>query len=268
MSDMVLEVRDISMRFGLVRALEGVSFSVPRGAFVAIIGPNGAGKSTLLQIILGLQAPTEGAVTLFGGPPAKFPARSLGYIPQLKTIDRSFPAKAIELVVTGLRRGWPWYIRKDEREAALAAMAQTGVDALADRQIAALSGGELQRVYLARSLVRKPTLVVLDEPTAGMDAMGEADMYHLLARYQEDVDATILMITHDWEGARFHASHALLLDRQLIDFGPSDEIARNERLMRMFGFTGHIESTHNSTNSADSPASPDAATPNGDHDVS
>ncbi len=264
MSKVAVAVDGIGMRFGRVEALQSVTFTVPEGAFVAIIGPNGAGKSTLLHIVLGLLAPSQGSVTLFGHTPAEFPATDLGYIPQLKTLDRSFPAKAIELVVTGLRRSWPWRINKEDREKALLAMEQTGVAQIAERPISALSGGELQRVYLARSLVRKPRLVILDEPAAGMDAMGEADMYHLLGKYQKENESTILMITHDWEGARYHASHVLLLDREMLDFGPPETLARNERLLRMFGFTGHVETTHTGTEELQTS---DKTLVNGDRDV-
>lgn len=264
MSQAAVKVDGIGMRFGRVEALQSVTFTVPNGAFVAIIGPNGAGKSTLLHIILGLLTPSQGSVRLFGHTPAEFPASDLGYIPQLKTLDRSFPAKAIELVVTGLRRSWPWRIHKEDRAKALTAMEQTGVAQLSERSINALSGGELQRVYLARSLVRKPRLVILDEPAAGMDAMGEADMYHLLGRYQKENESTILMITHDWEGARYHASHVLLLDRAMLDFGPPETLARNERLLRMFGFTGHVETTHAALDQVQTPGS---RQDNGERDV-
>lgn len=244
MSATAIEAERVSVRFGDHDALRGVSFSVPDGAFVALIGPNGAGKTTLLNVILGLQSVGIGSVKLYGNPPQQLPAQSLGYIPQVKTLDRSFPGHAIELVVTGIRRSWPWRISASDRSAALAAMERTGASRVADRPITKLSGGELQRVYLARALVRNPKLLVLDEPGAGMDLAGEAEMYHILEHYRRDHGATVLMITHDWEGARTHASHVLLMDRGLAAFGAPAEVAREERLLQVFGYKGHKAASH------------------------
>ncbi len=239
MTPPAVETERVAVRFGETHALRDVSFAAPEGSFVTIIGPNGAGKSTLLNVILGLQHADQGVVRIFGKPPEEVQPLDVGYVPQLKTLDRRFPAKAIELVVTGLTRKWPWRIREEQRVAALEAMNQAGVGQLADRPIPALSGGELQRVYLARCLVRKPRLLILDEPGAGMDVAGEAEMYHLLEDYQKASKATVLMITHDWEGARVHATHVLLLYQGLAGFGPPEEVAREDRLLSVFGFTGH-----------------------------
>jgi zinc transport system ATP-binding protein len=237
-------VDQVSVRFGAFEALRDISFEAPEGAYVAVIGPNGAGKTTLLNVLLGLLRPEKGTVSLFGRPPESLDPHALGYIPQVKTLDRTFPAQALELVVTGLRGRWPWRITADERETALASMTLTGVADIAARPVSVLSGGELQRVYLARSLVRKPRLLVLDEPGAGMDLAGEAEMYHILERYQRASGATVSMITHDWEGARTHASHVLLLDRALIGFGPAETVAAEENLLKVFGFAGHKAATH------------------------
>ncbi|MDP7640022.1 MAG: metal ABC transporter ATP-binding protein, partial [Candidatus Hydrogenedentes bacterium] len=234
MSEPAVSFDDVAVRFGSYDALRRVSFDVDPGGFVAIIGPNGAGKSTLLNVLLGVQAFSAGSIKVFGGPPSAFPPGDLGYVPQLKTLDRSFPAVALELVVTGLRRGWPWRIRAEERATAMRALERCGVGHAAKRSIAALSGGELQRVYLARSLVRPARLLILDEPAAGMDVSGEADMYHLLDDYQGETGATILMVTHDWEGARVHASDVLLLNRGVAAYGPSAEVATEARLMDAF----------------------------------
>jgi zinc transport system ATP-binding protein len=237
-------MQNVSVRYGAFRALDDVTVAIPEGAFVAVIGPNGAGKTTLLNTIVGISTPDDGRVQVFGEAPNLLPPKDLGYVPQLKTLDRSFPAQALELVVTGLRNRWPWRITAQERELAIASMKRTGVDHLAQRPIARLSGGELQRVYLARSLVRQPRLLVLDEPAAGMDVAGEAAMYHMLMEYQQEEGATVVMITHDWEGARYHASHVLLLNRALAAFGPPKEVAGDEQLLQVFGHIGHVKATH------------------------
>ena len=222
MTRAAVEIDGVSVRYGEFEALRDVSISVPEASYVAIIGPNGAGKTTLLAL----------------------PPEALGYVPQLKTLDRTFPAQAIELVITGMRRKWPWRVTVADRQTALNAMKQSGVDQVAARSISQLSGGELQRVYLARSLVRHPKLLVLDEPGAGMDLAGEAEMYHILERYQRESGATVLMITHDWEGARVHASHVLLMTPGEVIFGAPASIGSEKRLLRAFGFAGHAEETH------------------------
>ena len=178
------------------------------------------------------------------------PADDIGYLPQLKTLDLTFPAVVLELVVSGLRHAWPWRIRNEEREAAIEALRLTGVDALAERPVAVLSGGELQRVYLARSLVGRPRLLLLDEPGAGMDVTGEAEMYHVLEAYRSETNATVLMVTHDWEGARAHATQVLLIDRALVGFGPPEEWADETRLLQVFGHKGHIGATHEDSGDA------------------
>jgi zinc transport system ATP-binding protein len=234
-----IESERVSVRFGDFHALRDISFAAPDGAFVAVIGPNGAGKSTLLHVILGLQRADQGTVRLFGRPPDEMNPLEVGFVPQVKTLDRRFPGNALELVVTGITRRWPWRIRREHRERALEAMKEAGVAHVSHRDIAKLSGGELQRVYLARCLVRRPKLLILDEPAAGMDVAGEAEMYHLLQDYQKVSNATVLMITHDWEGARVHATHVLLMNHGLAGFGPPEEVAREDRLLAVFGFTGH-----------------------------
>ena len=240
----LVEAKGITVAFEEVTALDDVSFEVSEGSFVAIIGPNGSGKSTLLNSLLGLEKLAKGSAKLFGSDPWKARADDIGYLPQLKTLDRTFPAVALELVVSGLRHAWPWRIGLEEREAALRAMRLTGVDALAERPVAVLSGGELQRVYLARSLASRPRLLLLDEPGAGMDVTGEAEMYHLLESYRSQTNATLLMVTHDWEGARAHATHVLVINRSLVGFGAPEEWADEARLLEVFGHKGHIGATH------------------------
>lgn len=244
MSAAAIEATEVTVAYGDTVALNGVSFSVPTDSFTAIIGPNGAGKSTLLKVLLGLQAPTSGTIRVLGGPPEALDRNSLAYVPQKKTFATQFPATVLELVVSGITGGWPWRISNAHRERALHVMEQTGVTALADQSVRALSGGELQRAFLARSLVNTPQILLLDEPAAGMDMRGEAAMYHILCDYQSQQGATVMMITHDWEGARYHADQVLLLDRRIVDYGPAKKVASEARLLSLFGHRGHIHETH------------------------
>ncbi|WP_117237248.1 metal ABC transporter ATP-binding protein [Thermus sediminis] len=232
-----LEIRDLSVRFGEFWALEGISLSVPKGAFVAVVGPNGAGKSTLLKAVLGL-VPFLGEVRVFDQPLSQADPFWFGYVPQIKTFDRSFPALALELVLTGLRRRWPFRIGPSEREEGLRALGQVGAEDLAFRPLGRLSGGELQRVYLARALIRRPRLLLLDEPATGVDRVGEVDLYHHLDLYQKTSEATVLMITHDWEAAH-HATHVLVMNRKVMGFGPPERALTEACLRQAYGHVGH-----------------------------
>jgi len=239
MSNYAVEVADLSVKVGDHQALCNLSLRVPQTAFVAIVGPNGAGKSTFLKVLLGLIKPTTGSVKIFGKEPLQVAPDWIGYVPQAKTMDRSFPALSIELVYTGLTRKWPWRFTGEDRQKALTALEQVGAVHLAKRSIGRLSGGELQRVCLARSIVRQPKLIMLDEPATGIDAIGEEDMYRLLELYQKESGATLFMITHDWHTATHHADHVLLLNRKQIAYGAPGEALSEDNLRLAYGHIGH-----------------------------
>ena len=228
----------VSVRFGKVVALEDVSFDLYTGDTLAIVGPNGAGKSTLIKVALGLLRPNRGHAAIFGSDAGVEPRR-VGYVPQLKTFDRSFPATALELVVSGSRLQWPALITGRERREAGKALERVGAVHLIDRRLAGLSGGELQRVYLARALVRQPDVVLLDEPATGVDFLGEHDLYDLLESYQLKTSAAIVMITHDLSAARYHADQVLVLNRRAHGFGPPLEVLTDDCLREAYGHLGH-----------------------------
>lgn len=239
MNQSMIEVENLCVCFGEHLALREVAFQLKKGDFLAIVGPNGAGKSTLLKVLLGLVYPSEGMVKILGKNPKDLEPGLIGYVPQVKTMDRTFPAISLELVMTGLQPKWPWRLKKEKREKALEALKQVGAAHLAERSISKLSGGELQRVCLARSIVREPQLIMLDEPATGIDAVGEADLYLQLEKYQKKNNATIIMITHDWHAAMHHANKVLLLNKKMIAFGNPAEVLNEAHLRRAFGHVGH-----------------------------
>jgi len=239
MTEPAVEVENLSIKFEDHLALSGLSLQIPQKSFVAIVGPNGAGKSTFLKVLLGLVLPTTGKVKIFGKPPLRVDPNLIGYVPQFKTMDRSFPALSIELVYTGLTRNWPWRLNKNTREKVFKALEQVGAAHLAMRPIGRLSGGELQRVCLARSIVRQPKLLMLDEPATGIDAIGEEDMYRMLEVYQKQSGATLMMITHDWHAATHHADYVLLLNRKQISFGTPAKALKEDNLRLAYGHIGH-----------------------------
>jgi zinc transport system ATP-binding protein len=239
MNDFAVEVKNLSVKFEDHVALAELSMQIPKNSFVAIVGPNGAGKSTFLKILLGLISPTTGQVKIFGKTPQQVDPNLIGYVPQFKTMDRSFPAVSIELVYTGLSRKWPWRLGKDARQKACQALDQVGAAHLATRSIGTLSGGELQRVCLARSIVRQPKILMLDEPATGIDAIGEEDMYRMLEAYQKESGATVMMITHDWHAVTHHANYVLLLNRKQISFGSPGTALQEDKLRKAYGHIGH-----------------------------
>lgn len=234
-----VSLENITVQLGDHEALADVTLAIPERAFAAILGPNGGGKTTLVRVLLGLVEPTAGSVRVFGLPPHRASPRDLAHVPQVKTLDRRFPALAEELVATGLAPRWPWRLGGRAREEAREALSRVGAAHLIGRPIGALSGGELQRVYLARAIARRPRIVLLDEPATGMDAPGQMDMYRLLEAYQREAGATVIMVTHDWEAAFHHATHAVLVNRRIVGFGPPPEALREDRLREAFGHVGH-----------------------------
>lgn len=239
----VVHAHAVTVRFGDADVLQDVSFDLPAGSFLAIVGPNGSGKSTLVRVLLGLVTPQRGHAALFGAAAGAHPER-IGYVPQLKTFDRTFPATPLELVATGLRRTWPGKVTAAEREAAGSALERVGAAQLMHRPLARLSGGELQRAYLARALVRRPDLVLLDEPATGVDYLAEHDLYDLLEAYRREgarsgTQATIVMVTHDLAVARYHADAVLVLNRRVMAFGAPADALTDTTMQDAFGHRHH-----------------------------
>lgn len=233
-----VHIHNVSVRFGLVEVLTNVSLDLEPGRTLAIIGPNGGGKSTLIKVALGLIRPDSGHAAIFGHDAGVRPDL-IGYVPQLKTFDRTFPASAVELVVSGLRRSWPVHITRAEAGLAAEALQLVGAEQLMGRRLAQLSGGEVQRVYLARAMVRRPQVVLLDEPATGVDFLAEHDLLQLLENYQKQSGAAVVMITHDLTAARFHADMVAVLNRTLRACGTPDEVMTDAILSAAYGHRGH-----------------------------
>lgn len=227
-----LKVEGLTVRFGRNVAIENLNFTCLPGSWTAVIGPNGSGKSTLLKAILGLVDVDHGSIEL------SCTETGIGYVPQAKTLDRRFPATVVELVSTGLKPRWPFRIPADVRKKVEACLERVGLRGYSKHLLSDLSGGELQRVYLARSLIRSPALVILDEPATGLDRSGETDMYELLDQLRKEQGATILMVTHDLDAAYHHATHVLIMNRTTIAAGRPDCLTQ-ENLKAAFGHSGH-----------------------------
>jgi len=197
MSISIVEIRDVAFAYsGGETVLQDVSLDIAQGDFIAMIGPNGGGKTTLLKLILGLLKPDKGIIRVMGQP-ALQAASNIGYVPQDVHINLSFPITAIDVVLMGMlapRKRWRRKSAADRREA-MAALARLEVGTLAERKIGSLSDGQRQRVFIARALVTRPQLMLLDEPTASIDTKGQADFFKMLKELNKDV--AILVVSHD-----------------------------------------------------------------------
>ncbi len=218
-------------------ALEDVSFEVPEGTFCALVGPNGAGKSTCLRLVLGLVRPDSGRVEVFGGPPGS-DVRPVGYVPQRVVIPRGFPISVLDVALMG-RTGILGPGRRPgahDRAQALGALERVGLADLARRRFQDLSGGQQQRVLIARALCGEPRLLLLDEPTAGLDTAARARFYALVCDLQHAQGLTLLCATHDLDAVGEHADALILLDRTVRARGRPSEVLAGGALGRVYHF--------------------------------
>ena len=219
-----LDVRNVSVSFGKKHVLSDVTFHVPVGEFLCLSGPNGAGKSTLLKCILGLVAPTSGSISIGGLPPHEG-RKKVGYVPQRKAFDRDFPATPLDVVVANLHGRWPLFIRSEDRDVAMAALERCGAAKLANAEMRDLSGGETQRVFLARALATKPELLVLDEPTAGVDVGGRAAIVDLMAEISASETMAAVLVTHNLQAIARCAERVVYLERTVRAWGLWSELS-------------------------------------------
>lgn len=201
--------------------LEEVSFQVYPGEFIGIIGPNGGGKTTLLKIIAGFLKQLKGKIKVFGKMPGSHP-NWLAYVPQSMRFDRDFPISVEEVVLSGLISRLPWYGRfyKTDRKIAKEALEKTELSHLAEYPFGYLSGGQAQRVLIARALVSEPKLLLLDEPTASVDNRAGADIYALLGQLKGRM--TILMVTHDLSVAIGQVERVICVQGNVVSLKPEE----------------------------------------------
>jgi zinc transport system ATP-binding protein len=213
-----IEFVDVDFAYGGVPVLEKVSLRVEAGEFWALLGPNGGGKSTLLKLALGLLHPDRGRIQIFGEAPSEARAK-VGYVPQFATFPRDFPLAVQQVVFQGRLQARNWWrpMGKAHKLAAMDSLDRTGIADLAKRPIGALSGGQLQRVLIARALAAEPELLLLDEPTAHVDTDGEANFFDLLASLRKQM--AIVMVSHDVGLVSAHVERIACLNRTLVWHG-------------------------------------------------
>jgi len=233
---LAVEVRDLRVNFDSTAVLRGVNMRVPQGQIVALIGPNGSGKTTLLRCLLGLQK-YSGEVKIFGESNLAKALPRVGYVPQRLALERSFILSVREFLALRLRETRHWFFHSHKQLDAIIrpALAQIGVEPLLDRPIAQLSGGQLQRVLIAFALLGKPELLLLDEPTAGVDTPGEETFYDLIASVAQQRKLTVILVSHDLSMVYSHASRVYALNGVICCEGPPEQVMNAESLKQAYG---------------------------------
>jgi len=230
----VIEFRDLTCGYAGDIVLRDINLRIMSGDFVGILGPSGSGKTTILRTILGA-VDIYGGQLLVEGHEIRDRRPSVGYVPQLETVDWNFPITVEQTVLLGRAgNGWlPWPGRED-RERAHAIMRRLGIDSLARRHIRALSGGQQQRVFLARALVSNPRVLLLDEPTTGVDIKTRDDVLHLLDELNHE-DITIIMTTHELNAVAAHLPWVICVNRRIVAEGPPHEVYNPQTLLETYG---------------------------------
>ncbi|MBI5479992.1 MAG: metal ABC transporter ATP-binding protein [Deltaproteobacteria bacterium] len=241
----IIELHGVRVGYGKKPLLPPIDLSLGPGAFLGVVGPNGSGKTTLIRTMIGLLAPVAGEVRYPRGPRPAF-----GYVPQKGDIDLSFPLTAVEIVLMGRypRIGRGRRPAAADRAAALRALAEVGVADLAPHAFHELSGGQRQRVLLARALAGEPEVLVLDEPTTGMDLPAERALLDQIAQFAEKGIA-VLMVSHQLAAVANYAHDLCIVDRerQAVEFGPVEQVLTPARLTQLYGRPVAVETTRGYT---------------------
>ncbi len=220
MDEIALEAQNVTFHYAGTPILEEVSLQVKSGEFLAIFGPNGGGKTTLLKLLLGFLKPTKGKIQVFGHSP--FSSRRLmGYVPQILRFDRQFPISALEIVLMGSLSKASWWggFSRGDKSKAYEVLSIVGMQQHAMRAFGTLSLGEVQRVLLARALMGKPRILLLDEPIASVDQAAEEEIYRILLELKGST--TILMVTHDLQNILQKCDHLLCIKQRATLMEPS-----------------------------------------------
>jgi len=217
---MLIQARNLAVRIGKVPILGNVDLQVVSGDIVTIIGPNGSGKSTLLRALIGALTPSEGRIV-------RSPELRIGYVPQRLHVDDTFPITVKRFLQLPTKLSFA---------VLQSAMADAGVPDLLDQQLASLSGGQLQRVLLARALLDKPNLLLLDEPTQGLDRKGTADFYRQIEQIRSDLGCAIIMVSHDLQVVMRRSEHVICLNGHICCEGKPDAVSNSAEYRALFGF--------------------------------
>jgi len=237
----VAEMENVTVLFRGVAALDNVSLKIEAETITGLIGPNGAGKTTLLKTLVGLVKPDAGRVSVFGHPPGK--AHNLiGYVPQLAKVESNFPVQVEEVVMMGRYGllGAGRFPGLEDRRAAEEAMSRVNIGDLAKKRFGALSGGERQKALIARALCSRPRLLLLDEPTTGVDAPSQDSFYQLLHQLKKDLGMTILLVSHDIGVITSQADDLICINQKVYSHGAPGDAAGKGLIGEAYGCEAEI----------------------------
>ncbi|KEA62460.1 Zinc ABC transporter, ATP-binding protein ZnuC [Marinobacterium lacunae] len=215
----LIRLSEIDVQFGSDKVLNHIDLNLHTDCITTLIGPNGAGKTTLVRVVLGLLKPTRGTIW-------RQPGLRVGYMPQKLHIDRTLPLTVARFMQVPHRI---------DKEAVLASLTSVGADHLLNKSIHDLSGGETQRVLLARALLRNPQLLVLDEPVQGVDINGQIELYELIARIRRERKLGVLMISHDLHLVMASTDHVVCLNHHICCSGHPETVSNDPLFLEMFG---------------------------------
>jgi zinc transport system ATP-binding protein len=226
----IIRAENVSYKLGSTLVLENISLQINKGDFVGLIGPNGSGKTTLLSLILGLYPLQTGSILLFKKRISEFDEwNRIGYVPQKATnIKDNFPATVQEIVQMGLlsSKGFPKRFSNEDHEKVIGALRTVGMENYDKRRIGNLSGGQQQRVLIARALVSNPEVIILDEPTTGVDQATQKKFYDLLGELNNN-GITIMLVSHDISRITNYVTKVASLNRKMVFYGTHDEFCRH-----------------------------------------
>lgn len=245
-TEYVLKIEHVSFRYERENVLEDINLAVPKGAFLGIVGPNGSGKSTLLKCVLGVLKPQQGNIYLFGTPIESIKDwHRIGFVSQkANSFNTGFPATVYEVVASGLtaKRGMFRFFTKKDRQAVLEAIEAVGMSDFSRQNIGELSGGQQQRVFIARAIVSKPELLILDEPTVGVDIHHVQSFYNMLDVLNRRLGITLVLVTHDIGTITKKVTHVACLNKHLYFHGKAEEFEKLEEqaLSQFYGHSLHV----------------------------
>lgn len=251
MDDSIIKINDLSFSYGNQTVLKDVNLEIKRGEFFGLIGPNGSGKSTLLKIILGLLPLQKGEVFLFGKPIHKFNEwNNIGYVSQkASSFNTGFPATVTEVVSMGLfgKKGLFRYLSKEDKKKVDEAVNLVDLTDLKKRNIGKLSGGQQQRTFIARALVNEPKLLIMDEPTVGIDSETTKQFYNLLRKLNKEMGISIVLVSHDIAVITKQVTKIACLNRGLHFHGSPAEFEQSQEILqKTYGYEmGLVEHHHN-----------------------
>lgn len=242
----IIEVKNVSFAYNHEMVLDNINLDIHEGDYLGIIGPNGSGKSTLLKLILGLLKPKEGEILLFGEPISQFKNwNRIGYVPQRAYVDPLFPATVWEVVSMNRFAGKKFWQSLNRHDSAhiKKALTEVGIWDLRNRQVGSLSGGQLQRVFIARALATEPEVIFLDEPTVGVDLETQKQFYSLLRHLNHELDLTLVLVSHDLETVATETTEVACINRTMCYEKSPKEMSKHQLIQAMYGehkvFIGH-----------------------------